>query len=497
MTASSDSSDTPCLSFDTVVLDRERRTLHVGGEERHLRAKSFDVLVYLARRAGRMVSKKELFDEVWAGSAVTDDSLVQCLIDIRRVLGKDGDRIRTVRGHGYLLDAEVRAVDAAPSAAPATASAAPQAEPRGLLPVSSRVRRVAPAVAVAALLAAAAGMAWQASRGIDSASERRVAPQSSMDPRVEALMEDAERAMLPRSQTGLQKARDLYESAIAFDPRYAPAHASLSNTLSVLHAFGVERPRDLLPLAQRHARRAIALDPTHALGWHALAHSQVHWTREWSAAEANYRRAIALDPTAINPQFLLAHLLMGLKRPEEAVRQSLHALSLDPGALMLNTSSGIVHYFTRRFEEALRHLDRALAIDQTYATAAFWKALTQAALGRPDEAMHQALAARRAMGNAPTWIVGYVHARSGRLAEAREVLQALDAHRQSHYVPTIELAYLHLALGDRERALTLLAESVDEHSRWIELIAVDPILDPLRDEPRFQALVARMGFPEE
>jgi DNA-binding winged helix-turn-helix (wHTH) protein/tetratricopeptide (TPR) repeat protein len=478
-----------------VVIDCERRTIHVGGEERHLRAKSFDVFVYLARRAGRMVSKKELFEQVWAGSAVTDDSLVQCLIDIRRVLGEHAERIRTVRGHGYLLDAEVRECDAAPLAARTLASEPPPSEPVDLSPGHRGSRRAVAVWAVMGIVTVAALLSWQSSRdGNEAAGERRIAPQASMDSRVDALMQEGERSMQSRSQPGLQRARDLYESVIAIDAQYAPAHAALSNTLSVLHAFAVERPAQLLPPAHQHALRAIELDPTVALGWHALAHAQVHWTREWAAAEANYRRAIALDPTDINPQFLLAHLLMGLKRPEEAVRQSLHARSLDPGA-MLTTSSGIVHYFTRRFEEALGHLDRALADDPTFATASFWRALTLAALGRTDEAMQSALAARRSMGNAPTWIVGYVHARSGRLAEARDVLQALETHRRARYVPAIELAYLSLALGDRERALALLAESVDEHSRWIELIAVDPILDPLRGEPRFQALVARMGLP--
>jgi tetratricopeptide (TPR) repeat protein len=351
-------------------------------------------------------------------------------------------------------------------------------------------------VGVALVLLAAAGVLAQLARGrLGATGEPRVAPQATLQPRVEQLMIEGGRVFKTRTQAGLQRARQAYQAAVDLDPGHAPAHAALSFTLSVLHAFGVEAPHNVLPPAGVHARRALELDPTLAMGWHALAHYQVHWTREWALAEANYRRAIALDPSDVNPQFLLAHLLMGLQRPDEAVQQSLRALALDPDSAQLTTSSGIVHYFTRRVDEALRYLDRAQMLDPEYATAAFWKARTLAALDRPDAAMQQALRARRGMGNVPTWIVGYVHARAGRAREAHAVLEALEAYAGQHYVPPVELAYLHLALGDRARALARRAEGVDGRSRWIELMAVDPILDPLRDEPRFHALLARMGLP--
>src|SRR5262249_42737622 len=95
-------------SFFNLTLDMRRQLLVRGTEEIRLRSRSFDVLSYLVRNAGRLVAKQELIDAVWGDVAVTDDSLVQCLVEIRRELGEAEDRLKTVRGRGYLLDCEVR-----------------------------------------------------------------------------------------------------------------------------------------------------------------------------------------------------------------------------------------------------------------------------------------------------------------------------------------------------------------------------------------------------
>ena len=100
------------------------------------------------------------------------------------------------------------------------------------------------------------------------------------------------------------------------------------------------------------------------------------------------------------------------------------------------------------------------------------------------------------MGNLPVAVVGYIHGRAGRRAEALEVLRALEAARaRSIYVPATDLALVAVGMGDREAALTWLEQAYDEHARWMCSLRVLPPFDPLRDEPRFKALVAKMKFP--
>jgi len=500
--------DSP-LVFGRAVLDVQRRELTCDGTARHLRAKSFDVLSYLANNPGRVVGKDELIGAVWGGAAVTDDSIVQCLVDIRRALEPGQEVIRTIRGRGYRFYADVRPADAgadaygrfepAAGSAPETPAPPPARDAAG----TGRTRPRWALAAAGAVMLGALGVWALAGRdaGVTRApapatgGEPPVAPQVTLNTAVVQLMVAGNEALLSRSQADLQRARPAFEAAVKADPRYAPARAALSNTLTLFAVFGLERPTVVLPRAEAEARHALELDPTYAFAWSALAHTQVHWSRDWAAAEANYRRALALDPKAEMPSFLLAHLLMGLGRSSEAIEQSLKALQHDPKSPRLLGSTGVVHYFTGKPAEALPYFQRALELDSRYSTAAFWQGVTLASLGRLDESMDAALRSRADMGNTPTWLVGYVHAKAGRAADAREVLRAMEAHATRRYVPAAEFAYLHLALGDREAALTWLERGFEEHSRWIELMAVDPILDPLRREPRFAVLVRALGLP--
>jgi len=496
----------PVLAFGRAVLDVQRRELVHDGTVCHLRAKSFDVLSYLARHPGRVVSKDELIEAVWGGAAVTDDSIVQCLVDIRRALEPDQDVIRTIRGRGYRFDADVCPADSgdrtkrilgAPQAPTPVEAPAPEASEAG----AARDRWIVAAMGIVLFGALGAwaltgrGPGTTASHLPAPSGELSVAPQVTLNTAVVDLMGSGEQALRRRSQADLQRARMAFEAAVKADPRYAPARAALSNALTLFAVFGLERPSIVLPRALEEARKAVELDPTHAMGWHAFAHAQVQWSRDWAAAEAHYRRAIALDPKAEMPSFLLAHLLMGLGRKTEAVEQSLKALQLDPRSPVLQSSTGIVHYFTGMAEEAVPYFHRALELDPRYSLAAFWQGVTLASVGRLDEAMDAALRSRANMGNTPTWLVGYIHAKAGRPREAREVLRALEAHAARHYVPPIEFAYLHLALDDRDRSLSWLEKSVEEHSRWMELLAVDPLLEPLRREPRFKALLGTLRLP--
>ena len=156
------------LLFEDVTLDLRREVLLRDGEELRLRPRTFGVLTYLLTNAGRVVTKQELLDAVWADASVTEDSLVQCLIEIRRGLGPAQRAITTVRGRGYLVDGEVRHITAAPGDAPADAPAfegaasspgGPSSVTTGKVATRRLPRRsVAAAVAAVGLVLAAAGL---------------------------------------------------------------------------------------------------------------------------------------------------------------------------------------------------------------------------------------------------------------------------------------------------------------------------------------------------
>ena len=468
--------------FRDVTIDFRRQTITRAGEETRLRGRSFDVLVYLVRSPGRVVSKQELIEAVWGDVAVSDDSLVQCLVEIRRSLGDLQDTIKTVRGRGYMLDA--------------TVSTAPPPTPTGSRhAIATRGRILAIAGMCFSMFVIAGAVAiWK--DPATAARARRVTTEVTLNEEARRAYEEGWQTLgVARSQVVLQTARRAFERAVEHDPNFAPAQSALSNTLTIVSVFGIEAPASVLPDASRAAQRAVALAPTHAFGWHALAHSQVQWDRDWTSAEANYRRAQALDPKDINPRYLLAHLLAGLARTDEALQEEESALALEPGSALLLFSKGFVNYLARRPQAAIEAFRLSIEASPHYALPQFWLAVTYGSIGRYDEAMDAALASRREMGLAPAWIVGYVHALAGRRAAALEVLNALEMRARREYVPPVDLALLQIALGNHEAALGWLETGLREHSHFMELLAVLPAVDPLRGHPRFQAILQAMRLP--
>ncbi|MBA3950017.1 MAG: winged helix-turn-helix domain-containing protein, partial [Acidobacteria bacterium] len=144
--------------FEEFTLDLDRAALSRGGDEVRLRPRTFDVLAYLVRNAGRLISKQELFDAVWGGVAVTDDSLVQCLVEIRRALNGSHEFVRTVRGRGYLFEAVV--TPGLPAAHANAGAAMPMAHPPAPGPDRSAWRVPALVLLAIGVLGLLGGAAW-------------------------------------------------------------------------------------------------------------------------------------------------------------------------------------------------------------------------------------------------------------------------------------------------------------------------------------------------
>ncbi len=407
------------VAFGRFVLDPARGALLHDGTEVRLRAKSLDVLGYLVRHPGRLIGKQELMDAIWPDAAVTDDSLVQCLVEIRRALGDDQAWVHTARGRGYRFDGAVRPSVGSAAAPTVALAAAPAAQSADAVATPRRGRPWILTLAVAVLLAAAGGWAawrWRASPAPRTAEAARV-------------YEEGVRSGERLSRESIGQAIAAYERAIVLDPGFAPAHAALANTLVVRGVFGGARPDDSYPRAREAALRAVELDPMLAEGHVALGHVRVQWDRDWRGAEESYRRALALDPRAPRAHMLYALFLGAMNRVDESLRESATALALRPESPTVGAVRAIVLAGAGRPEEAIEQGRRTIRLDPGFSLSHFWQALALAEVGRLDEAMTEALASRTGAGNLPVPAVGYIHGRAGRPAEALEVLRALEAAR--------------------------------------------------------------------
>ena len=257
--------------------------------------------------------------------------------------------------------------------------------------------------------------------------------------------------------------------------------------------------------ARRAAERALALDSSLSDAFTSYG-ELLFLQRQWDGAEDAYRRAIAANPGNANAHHFFGWFLSHLGRHEEALAELERARELDPFSPIINTDLGGALYVARRYTDAERHLVRARELDPRFRRTLWILALVQYELGRVDEAVNT-MGMR--IGLADLWNAQYAAllVKAGQRAEGIEQLNSFLA--RSRGIPgtpgpwnspfdAIMVPDVYLALGDVDTALEWLERAVELGlgAGPISLL-VWPTYDSLRDEPRFQALVRRMGFPSE
>ena len=297
-----------------------------------------------------------------------------------------------------------------------------------------------------------------------------------------------------RTQASVAAGIGYFEQAIAADPTYALAYTGLADC----HALGVDYRSvpviEGFEAAKAYARKAIALDDSLAEAHASLAWSLFVYDWNWEEAGHEFRRAIELDP-----QYAIAHqwyafLLASKGNLGEALVEGHTAVELDPGSVSARRSLGWGYYYAGRFDQARYHLERAITMNPTAEETFRALALTLAVSGDPEDAI-QVLGEARLLPDSGTYTeatLGYALARAGRTAEADAILLRLEALAEREYVSPVAMATINLGLGDVERALDW-TERAREHRRgWLAYLKVNPLLDPMRAHPRFDALIREM-----
>lgn len=288
------------------------------------------------------------------------------------------------------------------------------------------------------------------------------------------------------------KSRQYFEEAIRLAPEYAPAYAGLADS----YWSSVTMPaRETMPTAKQHALKAIALDETLAHAHTALASIRFYGDWNWEGAAQEFQRALDLNPSDAEAHRMYAVYLAALGRFDESVAQIQSAEMLDPRSIVYNsTTAGWVLYCARRYEEAEQQCRRALELapnnDSSHACLSY-SYLGKGEYQQADEESKKAwtLAGGDIVRMA---MLGRTHAAAGKGAEARKLLRQLQKRSQRTYVPPYFFALLLGALGDTDAAFLYLQKAHDEHDLYLAWIKVDPGVDVLRSDPRFQELLNEM-----
>ena len=293
----------------------------------------------------------------------------------------------------------------------------------------------------------------------------------------------------------LKKSIDYFKQAIAVDPNYALAYAGVADAYVWLPGYTAGTPRDCYPKAKAAATKALQLDDTLAEAHTTLA--LAIWLYDFDSAQAirEFQRAIELNPNyAIAHQQYGNNTLAALGRFDDAIVEGKRAVELDPLSLVINTDLGSDYYYARRYDEAIAQLRRTLEMDPGFYIAHLVLGQVLDAKGARDAAIVECQKAR-GLNDDPSvlGVLARAYGLSGNKMEAEKILDQLKKLSQERYVSAYSFALVYLGLGDKEGALRWLEQSYqDRAGSDIGYIRVDPLLDPLRGDPRFEALAEKI-----
>jgi serine/threonine-protein kinase len=301
-----------------------------------------------------------------------------------------------------------------------------------------------------------------------------------------------------RTPDELRRALEYFETAVSADASSALAYAGLADGYCLNVDYGLLHPAEGIPKIRAAAARAVEIDPTLAEAYPSLAIIRAQWDRDWEDAERLYRKAIELNPGyATAHHWLATDYLAPLGRFEEATDEIEMALDLDPLSSIIHEGRASFSTLRRRYEEAVERFRQLVEFDPSFYKGYTGMGRAYAQLGNYAEARAMLEKGRALAGDVPNIVsaIGQVLAVSGDARGAREFLAQLTARSREGYVPSTCFARLHLGLGEISGALDWLETGCEQHDLTMVMVKVHPIYDPLRGEPRFQAILQRMRFP--
>jgi TolB-like protein/Flp pilus assembly protein TadD len=298
-----------------------------------------------------------------------------------------------------------------------------------------------------------------------------------------------------RTANDLRKSIDYFQQAITADSNYALAYAGVADAYVFLPGYTAGTPQDCYPKAMAAAKKALELDDTLAEAHTALALAIWYYDFDFSQANKEFRRAIEL-----NPNYATAHqqygnnTLSALGRFDDAIAEGKRAVELDPLSLVINSDLGVDYFFARRYDEAIAQLHKTLEMDPGYYFAHVMLGQTLEMKSAPDAAIAEYQKAR-ALNDDPSVLgmLGRAYGLSGNKTEAEKILNQLRELSTQRYVAAYSLALVYLGLGDKGEALRWLEQSYqDRAGSDVGWIRVDPLVDPLRRDPQFEALAEKI-----
>jgi TolB-like protein/Flp pilus assembly protein TadD len=298
-----------------------------------------------------------------------------------------------------------------------------------------------------------------------------------------------------RTAENLKKALNYFQQAVDKDPDYALAYTGIADTCALFSVYGAGAPQEYLPRAKAAAEKALALDDSLAEA-HASMGLVFYSYFEGAQSVKEFKRAVELNPNYATAHHWYGRLtLVMLGQLDHAMAEVKRAYELDPVSSIIHSDLGGVNYMARRYDEAIKQLRSTVEIDPEFYFAHRYLGMALELKGDTGRAIAEYKKALE-LNDDPSGLAFIAHAEAsmGHQNEARALLAQLTDAATKRYAQPYAFALVHLALGEREQALDWLERAVEERgATYFNFIKVDPFFDPLRGDPRFEAVVQKVA----
>src|ERR1700736_6467513 len=295
------------------------------------------------------------------------------------------------------------------------------------------------------------------------------------------------------TQSDFKKAADYFTLAVQKDPRYALSYAGLADTYSLLGDAGYLPPSEAWPKAKAAAMQALEIDDTLAEAHTSLGLVKEHFEWDWTGAEHEFKRAIELNANLATAHHWYGDFLANMGRSEEGLRETNRAQELDPLSLLINTSLGRQFYLAGQNEKAVEQLRKVLDIDPKFAPARWMLEEVYAQMGNQKEAVAERAKVLSLSGSPELAAsIDEDFKRFGYKGVLQSWLDGLTEISKHDYVSAFSIAEAYIRMGEKGKAFDWLEKAYDQHDSGLVSVAVEPVFDSVRSDPRYRDILRRM-----
>ncbi len=300
-----------------------------------------------------------------------------------------------------------------------------------------------------------------------------------------------------RTEDGVKKGIEYFQRAVEKDPGYPLPYVGLADSYNILGYYSYAAPRDVFPKAKAAALKALEIDGALTEAHASLAYGRLYYEWDWPAAEREFKAVIARNPAYPTGHLYYANHLAAMGRFTEATSEFEKACELDPLSLISNTGIGWTLYFSGAYDGAVEALRKTLEIDAHFVYAHLMLGQSYLQLSRFQEAIAEFQTASDLSGASlpDLAMLGRAFGLAGNASEANKVLNHLKERSVASYVSPYCMAEVYLGLGEAGQALQWLEKAYEERARQLVMLKVEPEVDRLRSDSRFENLLQRMNFP--